>query len=110
MTSKFLKAGIRMDKIHSRNNKPHYKHLTKEEYNFVKVFEKIKQFEMDIWRMDNGKEKDWRKNEFGIRLIGEYLKAVDKQIKLSNQLNLTEMEENKLHTSCHTSLFYGGNY
>ncbi len=111
MANNFLKSGIRLDKIATRNNKPHYSHLTKEQYKFVKIFEKVKQFEKDIGRLDfNGEDKDWRKSKFGMNLISEYLKAVDKQIKLSNELNLTEYEENQLCASCHTSRFYGGNY
>lgn len=88
--------------------KTHYFHLTKEQYNFVKIFEKVKQFEMDIWRLDMGGEKDWRKSKFGMDLISAYLKAVD--LKISNKLNLTEYEENRLYASCHNSRFYGGSY
>ena len=111
MANNFLKAGIRLDKIATRNNKPHYSHLTKEQYNFVKVFEKVKQFENEIGYLDfQGEDKDWRKTKFGIELIGNYLKAVDKQIKLSNDLKLTELEENNLYNSCHNSRFYGGSY
>lgn len=112
MKNNFLGAKIRLDRIDTRNNKPHYNHLTKEQYRFVKVFEKVKMFEQSIWRLDYiEKDKDWRKSEFGTTLLSEYSKAVDKQIKLSNKLNLKdEQEENQLYNSCHNSRFYGGNF
>jgi hypothetical protein len=111
MGKDYTKANIRQDKISTRSNKPHYSHLTKEQRVFVKVFEKVKDFEKEIGYLDfEGKDKDWRKSEFGMDLISKYLKEVDKKIRLSNKLNLTEDEEVQLYASCHNSRFYGGSY
>ena len=109
MVKSYLKSNIRMDKISIRNNKPHYKHLDDKQKRFVKVMEKVKQCEMEIGKLDM-QIPNWRKEDYGQQLLQEYMKAVDKQIVLSNELDITELEENRLFTSCHTSRFYGGSF
>lgn len=109
MTTSFLKANIRLDKIHTRNQKPHYSHLNSQEKTFVKAFELVQQCEKDMGIIER-QNKNWRTTEHGGNLLGIYSKAVDKKIRLSNKLNLSEIKEFALLNSCHTSRFYGGNY
>jgi len=105
-----LKASIRLQKIHERNQKPHYSHLTPQEKSFVKAYEKVKQCELDMFKIGMS-NPEWRKTEFGGELLGIYSKAIDKKINLSNKLGLeTEAEENELYGSCHNSRFTGGSY
>jgi hypothetical protein len=110
MAKSFLRANIRFDKIHERNQKPHYSHCTPEEKAFVKAFEAVKQYEMDIWHMDNGTDKYWRKTELGGLLLEGYLKAHNRYMRISNKLGLTEKQECELYNSCHNSRFYGGSF
>lgn len=110
MANEFLKANIRLQKIHERNQKPHYSHLNNQQKAFVKAYEAVKQCEIDIAKVERS-NPDWRKTEFGQELLGIYCRAVDRRIRLSNKLNLeTEAEENELYCSCHSSRFYGGSY
>lgn len=110
MAGSFLKANIRLDKIHTRNMKPHYKHLTPKQYRFVKAYEAVIQFEKEIWHLDIRRVENWRKTPEGQELLERYLKAVEKKMRLSNKLDLTEKQENELYHSCHTSRFYGGSF
>jgi hypothetical protein len=110
MATAFLKANIRLDKIRQRNLKPHYNHLTPEQYRLVKSLELVRQFEKDIGKMDGGINKDWRKTEDGGLFLERYLKAHNRYMKLSSKQDLTEAQENELLNSCHNSRFYGGSY
>lgn len=105
----YLKANIRLDKIRERNNKPHYSHLTPKEKSFVKAFEQIQQCEKDMGKLKR-EDENWRKTEIGQHILEVYLKAINKKMKISNQLDLTEEKEYELFNSCYTSRFYGGNY
>jgi hypothetical protein len=107
----FVKANIRLNKIRERNLKPHYNHLTPQQKAFVKAFEAVRQCEIGIGKMDMGNDKNWRRTEFGGLLLEAYSKAIDRKIRLSNELNLeTEAQENELYNSCHNSRFYGGSF
>jgi hypothetical protein len=105
----YLKASIRLGKISERNNKPHYSHLTPKEKSFVKAFEQVKQCENEMSTLERD-NKDWRKTETGQHILGIYSKAIDRKMRTSNQLNLSEEKEFELFNSCHNSRFYGGNY
>ena len=58
MVTNYLRTNIRLDKVHTRNNKPHYSHLSKEKYRFVKIFERVKEFEKSIGQMEIGSDKN----------------------------------------------------
>lgn len=110
MATSPLKQKIRLDKIHQRNQRPHYEHLNTQQKAFVKAFEKVQQCEKDMFKMELS-SPDWRITEFGQELLGIYCKAVDRKINLSSKLGLeTEAEENELYGSCHNSRFSGGSY
>lgn len=110
MSEAYLKNNIRLQKIHERNQKPHYKHLTAQQKTFVKTYEQVKQCEIEMAKMERF-NPNWRNTDFGQELLEIYSKAVDRKILLSDKLNLeTEAEENALYSSCHSSRFYGGSY
>ena len=106
----YAKAAIRLDKIHTRNQKPHYKHLTPQQKALVKAMEAVKQCERDIWHMDKGGGPNWRRTKEGGQLLEVYSKANDKYMKIAEKLDLTEAQENELYNSCHNSRFYGGSF
>lgn len=110
MGTKYLKANIRFDKIHTRNNKPHYTHLTVEQKKFVKALEQVKQYEKEIGKYDRSSNKEWRKTEAGQILLEQYFYAHEKYMKISSKMGLSELEENQLLNSCHTSRYYGGSF
>lgn len=105
----YLKTNIRLEKIRQRNNKPHYNHLAPKEKQFVKAFEQVQQCERDMSKLEMN-NKNWRKTETGQFILEIYLKAVNRKMRLSNQLDLSEEKEKELLASCHTSRFYGGSY
>lgn len=105
----YTKANIRLQKIDARNNKPHYNHLSTKERLFVKASEQVQQCERDMAVLERN-VKNWRQTKNGQQILEIYLKAINKKMKLSGQLYLTEEQGCQLLASCHTSRFYGGSY
>lgn len=107
----FLKAGIRLNKIHERGLKPHYTHLTKEQKGLVKILETLQQIIKDMTSIER-RDKHWRITDFGQDLLERYIKSVDKKFRYCERYSfaLSEKEENALLMSCHNNRFYGGSF
>jgi hypothetical protein len=108
--NKFVKAGIRLDKIHQRNLKPHYSHLTAVEKRMVKAMEAVEQCEREMRKAEVSGEANWRNTEWGRDLLGRYFKAIQRRDRVREKNGVDFEKAEELLASTKTTRFYGGNY
>ena len=99
----------RFDKIDTRNNKPHYAHLSTQQKALVKAIEKDRLCIRDMAILERS-DPEWRKTYTGQFVLECYSKAIDTQQRYRHKLNIDIDAANELHKSAHTSRFYGGSY
>lgn len=109
--TKFIKAGIRLGKIHERNQKPHYTHLTPPQKRLVKAMEAVHSFEMSIAKEDmDPRNVGWRRTESGTQLVQDYLHATSKVARLREKLGVDIDAADALYASSKTARFSGGSF
>jgi hypothetical protein len=108
--TKFIKAGIRLDKIHTRNLKSHYAHLSPTERRLVKTMEVIVQCEKDMSRAELGGDMSWRKEQWGMDLLERYLKAIQRRDRIREKHGIEHDQANELLASTRTVRFSGGSF
>ena len=111
MVRSYLKTNIRLQKVHQRNQKPSYKHLSKDQKALVKAQETRERCELEMHKAEVVYNiSNWRDQDWGQQLLEDYWRAGERLSRFSEKLGIeTEAEINDLLNSTR-GRFYGGSF